>query len=158
MSGLQATPLYGKSKADRELIKALDSKGITMAEYTANPGKFPNVLGRQQTPVVPVVPPVAPDGSLRQSTGVMSPLEKRGGQGPMNQAANPFSNFNLQLPQRRGLMTQDQINKSQQNAFNFQGYMGNDISQLYNPIDFTQRMNKFGVNSKFDYLSFLNNR
>lgn len=157
MSGLQATPLYGKSKADRELIKALDSKGITMAEYTANPGKFPNVLGRQQTPVVPVVPPVAPDGSLRQSTGVMSPLEKRGA-GPMNQVPNPFSNFNLQLPQRRGLMTQDQINKSQQNAFNFQGYMGNDISKLYNPIDFTQRMNKFGIDSKFDYLSFLNNR
>lgn len=161
MTGLQASPLYGKSKADRELMKALDSKGITMAEYTANPGKFPNVLGRQ-TPVVP------PDGTLTQSTGVMNPtltdryvspkLAQRGGQGPMNQVANPFSNFNLQMPQRRGLMTQDQINKSQQNAFNFQGYMGNDISQLYNPTDFNQRLNKFGVNSKFDYLSFLNNR
>ena len=85
MTGLQASPLYGKSKADRELMKALDKKGITMAEYVANPDKFPNILGRQQTPVVP---PVAPDGSLRQSTGVMSPLAKRGGQGPMNQIPN----------------------------------------------------------------------
>ena len=53
MTGLQASPLYGKSKADRELMKALDKKGITMAEYVANPDKFPNILGRQQSPVVP---------------------------------------------------------------------------------------------------------
>tara|TARA_R100000900_G_scaffold45908_5_gene36821 strand:- start:1268 stop:2245 length:978 start_codon:yes stop_codon:yes gene_type:complete len=155
MTGLQASPLYGKSKADRELMKALDKKGITMAEYVANPDKFPNILGRQQTPVVP---PVAPDGSLRQSTGVMSPLAKRGGQGPMNQIPNAFSNFNLQLPQRRGFMTQDQINKSQQNAFDLQGYMGRDISRLYDPLDFNQRLNKFGINSDYDYLSFLKNR
>ena len=55
-------------------------------------------------------------------------------------------------------MTQDQINKSQQNAFDLQGYMGRDISRLYDPLDFNQRLNKFGINSDYDYLSFLKNR
>jgi len=142
MTGLQASPLYGKSKADRELMKALDKKGITMAEYTANPGKFPNILGRQQTPVVP------PDGSLLNSFGVRSPLSLRGGQGPMNSGI--LKGFQgLTMPPRRTSLFQNNQTPG------FTGYMGNELTRLYDPIDFNQRLNKFGINTDYDYLSFL---
>jgi len=33
--------------------------------------------------------------------------------------------------------------------------MGNELTRLYDPIDFNQRLNKFGINTDYDYLSFL---
>tara|TARA_R100001510_G_scaffold57741_1_gene67331 strand:- start:2457 stop:3482 length:1026 start_codon:yes stop_codon:yes gene_type:complete len=169
MTGLQASPLYGKSKADRELMSALDKKGITMAEYVANPDKFPNILGRQQAPVVPklkdgvntVIPFVTPtqgaaNDPLLGTIGIRNPqdinrsaLRSRGGEGPMN----------MVVPRGFGGLTMPSMNSfsSLQNnqTPGFTGYMGRELSRLYDPLDFNQRLNKFGVNANYDYLSFL---
>jgi len=169
MTGLQASPLYGKSKADRELMKALDKKGITMAEYVANPDKFPNILGRQQSPVVPklkdgvntVIPFVTPtqgaaNDPLLGTIGIRNPqdvnrsaLRSRGGQGPMNMVV-PRGFGGLNIPSMNSFSS---LQNNQTPGFT--GYMGRELSRLYDPLDFSQRLNKFGINTDYDYLSFL---
>lgn len=172
MAGLESSPLYGKSKADRELMSALGKKGITMAEYTANPDKFPNILGRQNSNVLPPTPnsgvpymsaqTQGPSNSggfnlsqLPDASGFTTPGQRRG-VGPMQQRFTPGPRgLDLKYNMARGLTNQNDFKRNQQNSFDLQGYMGNEIAQLYNPQDFSQRLNKFGVNDQFDYLKYL---
>ena len=122
-TALTAQKLNPVSKADKELMKALDKAGVTIQEYTANPDKFPNILGRQQLPpVTETAVSVEPDGSIMESFGVRSPLSIRGGEGPFNSIFN-MQNFGLTMPDRSRLVP------NTQNPM-FTGYMGADLNRL----------------------------
>jgi len=43
-AAIQASPLYGKTKADRLLLKQLERNGVTMQQYNANPAKYRNIV------------------------------------------------------------------------------------------------------------------
>jgi hypothetical protein len=43
-AAVQASPLYGKTKADRLLLKQLERNGVTPEQYSANPAKYRNIV------------------------------------------------------------------------------------------------------------------
>ena len=51
-AGIEASPLYGKSKADIQLKRTLERNGITMAEYTTNPAKYEDLIKKTFTPTL----------------------------------------------------------------------------------------------------------
>tara|TARA_R110000787_G_scaffold4016_5_gene15669 strand:- start:783 stop:1796 length:1014 start_codon:yes stop_codon:yes gene_type:complete len=143
VGGLSDTPI---SKEDKKLQSLLKENNISASEYGANPDKYKFIFDQKKpfsalesspSAFSMLLPQPGPENdpylNMLPGVGGFTTPGQRRGTGPMNIQPNQFGGVGAPTG-ISGLNIQGQ--QDPRNAFANQGYMGFDLNQMANPLDY----------------------